>query len=58
MPGLGTSERTKNNAKELMDRLGITYQELPISDEVLAHLYSLKKSIICWSLSVNNILFI
>ena len=37
MPGLGTSERTKNNAKELMDKLGITYLELPISDEVLAH---------------------
>ena len=37
MPGLGTSERTKNNAKDLMDKLGITYLELPISDEVLAH---------------------
>ena len=37
MPGLGTSSRTKNNAKELMERLGITYMELPISDEVLSH---------------------
>lgn len=37
MPGLGTSDRTRNNAKELMDKLGITYLELPISDEVLAH---------------------
>lgn len=37
MPGLGTSDRTKNNARDLMDKLGITYLELPISDEVLAH---------------------
>ena len=37
MPGLGTSDRTKNNAKDLMDKLGITSLELPISDEVLAH---------------------
>lgn len=37
MPGLGTSERTKNNAKELMDKLGITYLEKPISEEVLSH---------------------
>lgn len=37
MPGLGTSDRTKNNAKDLMEKLGITYLELPISEEVLAH---------------------
>ena len=37
MPGLGTSDRTKNNAKELMDKLGITYLELPINEEVLSH---------------------
>ena len=37
MPGLGTSDRTKNNAKDLMEKLGITYLELPISNEVLSH---------------------
>ena len=37
MPGLGTSERTKNNAKDLREKVGITYLELPISEEVLAH---------------------
>lgn len=37
MPGLGTSSRTKNNAKNLMEKLGITYYEKPISEEVLAH---------------------
>lgn len=37
MPGLGTSSRTKNNAKDLMEKLGITYLEKPISEEVLAH---------------------
>ena len=37
MPGLGTSDRTKNNAKDLMEKLGVTYLELPISEEVLNH---------------------
>ena len=37
MPGLGTSNRTKNNAKELMEKLGITYLEKSINDEVLSH---------------------
>lgn len=37
MPGLGTSKRTKNNAMELMEKLGITIMVKPISEESLAH---------------------
>lgn len=37
MPGLGTSSRTKNNAIKLMEELGITMMEKPISDDVLSH---------------------
>lgn len=31
MPGYGTTSRTKNNASELMDALGITSREIPIA---------------------------
>lgn len=37
MPGLGTSDRTKNNAVILMEKLGITILNIPISEEVLKH---------------------
>lgn len=37
MPGLGTSTRTKNNAMDLMGKLGITIMVKPISKEVLSH---------------------
>jgi NAD+ synthase (glutamine-hydrolysing) len=37
MPGLGTSSRTKNNALELMKKLGITHMEKPIIDETNLH---------------------
>jgi NAD+ synthase (glutamine-hydrolysing) len=38
MPGYGTSERTKTNAKKIMTALGIEQMEIPISDAVTAHL--------------------
>ena len=37
MPGLGTSNRTKNNALEMMEKLGITIKNIDISQEVLDH---------------------
>ncbi len=37
MPGLGTSTRTKSNAYSLMEKLGVTVKEIPISDSVSAH---------------------
>lgn len=37
MPGLGTSDRTKNNAWRLMEELGITAMEIPIGKAVAQH---------------------
>ncbi len=37
MPGLGTSDRTKNNANMLMKHLGITHKSIDIKDSVLKH---------------------
>ncbi|WP_459130031.1 NAD(+) synthase [Guggenheimella bovis] len=37
MPGLGTSEQTKENIKKLMTSLGINYREIPIEASVLQH---------------------
>lgn len=37
MPGLATSSRTKNNAMELMEKLGLTVLVKPINEAVLQH---------------------
>lgn len=37
MPGFGTTNRTKSNASELMDILGISQREIPIADAVKQH---------------------
>lgn len=37
MPGMGTSNRTKNNALELMKKLGLTVLEKPIVESVKEH---------------------
>lgn len=37
MPGLGTTDRTKNNALGMMERLGLTILEKPINDSVVEH---------------------
>ena len=37
MPGLGTTVRTKSNAKDLMETLGVTVREIPIGKAVAQH---------------------
>ena len=37
MPGLGTSTRTRSNAQDLMDALGVTAMEIPIGKAVAQH---------------------
>ncbi len=37
MPGFGTSDRTHNNATDLMERMGITHIEINISEAVKQH---------------------
>lgn len=43
MPGLGTSDRTKNNAVQLMSSLGITHQEISIVEETHKHFEMIKQ---------------
>ena len=38
MPGFGTTDRTYNNALELMRRLGITLREIPIREACIQHM--------------------
>ena len=38
MPGFGTTDRTYNNALELMRRLGVTLREIPIRDACIQHM--------------------
>lgn len=42
MPGMHTSDRTNQNAKILMELLGVSYEEIDIKDHVLEHLKLLK----------------
>jgi len=42
MPGLHTSQRTNENAKKLMELLGVSYEEIDIKDHVLDHLKLIK----------------
>lgn len=45
MPGLGTSDRTKNNALSMMEKLGITVLVKPIKDAVLQHFKDIEHDI-------------
>lgn len=37
MPGFGTTDRTYDNAVQLMELLGVTMREIPIADSVIQH---------------------
>lgn len=41
MPGLATTSRTKNNAKELMKAFGVTNYEIPIGEAVKLHFHDI-----------------
>ena len=45
MPGFGTSNRTYNNAIELMEQLGISIHEIPIRDMATQHLHDINHDI-------------
>lgn len=45
MPGLATSTRTRNNAKNLINNLGVTYHEIDISESVKLHLRDIEHQI-------------
>jgi NAD+ synthase (glutamine-hydrolysing) len=37
MPGFGTSDRTRSNAEDLAELLGVTFRRIPIGEAVLQH---------------------
>ncbi len=37
MPGFGTTERTRGNAAQLAEALGVTLRTIPIADAVRQH---------------------
>lgn len=41
MPGLGTSSRTYENSKRMMELLGITSRDIPISEATIQHLQAI-----------------
>lgn len=42
MPGPGTTERTRQNARKLSESLGINFKEIPISEEFELHLKNIE----------------
>lgn len=44
MPGFGTSERTRNNAEQLAEKLGVTLMNIPIIDAVRQHFADIGQS--------------
>ncbi|MBQ7471945.1 MAG: NAD(+) synthase [Prevotella sp.] len=45
MPGFGTTDRTYNNALQLMKGLGVTIREIPIRESVIQHFKDINHSI-------------
>ncbi len=54
MPGFGTSDRTYNNALELMTRLEVTVREIPIADAVKQHFKDIKHDINVHDVTYEN----
>ena len=54
MPGFGTTDRTYNNALELMNKLGITSREINISKSVLQHFEDIQHDITVHDATYEN----
>jgi len=54
MPGFGTSDRTHNNAIELMRRLDVTIREIPIADAVKQHFKDINHDINIHDVTYEN----
>ena len=54
MPGFGTTDRTYNNALELMDKLGITSREINILKSVLQHFEDIQHDITIHDATYEN----
>lgn len=54
MPGFGTSDRTHNNAVELMELLGITHREISICDVATQHLADIEHNMDIHDVTYEN----
>lgn len=54
MPGFGTSDRTYQNALELMQKLGVTMLEIPIRDAVIQHFQDIDHDINVHDITYEN----
>jgi len=54
MPGFGTSDRTYNNALDMMQMLGITHREIPIRDMAIQHLQDIDHDIDSRDITYEN----
>lgn len=54
MPCFGTTNRTYNNAKALIDGIGATYKEINIKDAVTLHLSDIGADINCHDVTYEN----
>lgn len=54
MPGFGTTDRTYNNALQLMQSLGITTQEISIKDACLQHFKDINHDIFLHDVTFEN----
>lgn len=54
MPGMGTSSRTKNNAKMLCEALNVTFREIPIKESIVQHFKDIDYDINDHSVTFEN----
>ena len=54
MPGLATTSKTRNNAWQLMERLGITCLEIPIGEAVAQHFKDIDQDPQCHDAAYEN----
>lgn len=54
MPGFGTTDRTYNNAMQLMKSLGVTIKEIPIRDSVIQHFKDIEHDISVHDVTYEN----
>lgn len=54
MPGFGTTHRTKNNAEQLAELLGVTLQTIPITPAVILHFSDIGHNINDHSVTYEN----
>lgn len=55
MPGFGTTSRTLENAKKLMQHLGVTFMEIPIKDACIQHYKDIAHDVSIHDVTYENV---